>query len=80
MDKYDLLLSKKEIRSVKARELVIYREEDIVAYPPDEAIAQDELRKVVEAISKHGFWNNGQSCYCLSKEFYMRLKKIAGIK
>ena len=76
----NLLLSKKEIRSVKARELVIYREKDIVAYPPDEAIAEDQLKKVVEAISKNGWWNNGQSCYCLSKEFYMRLKKIAGIK
>ena len=80
MDKDDLLLSKKEIRSVKARELVIYREEDIVAYPPDEAIAQDELKKVVGAISKNGWWNNGKTYYCISKEFYMRLKKIAGIK
>ena len=77
MDKDDLLLNDEKIHKLylKISDPFIPRYLDV-----GRETTKAELKKVVGVISKNGWWNNGQSCYCLSREFYMRLKKIAGIK
>jgi len=44
-------LSDEEIRACKARELIIYRPEDVKAYPPDRAIAQAAQKKIVKDLN-----------------------------
>ena len=82
MDKYDLLLNDEEFFNLHEE---FFGEGSGECCEIDDTdlcfkVAKAQLKKVVKKMSKVGFWNNGQGCYCLPREFYLNLKKIAGVK
>jgi len=73
----DWLLTDEKIRSVKAKELVIYREEDIVATAVDKALINAQAKELVE----HLIVANKEGLFIIKDEvWWQALKKEVGLE